>query len=835
MKNLKKVLALVLAVVMAFSLVTIASAAATPKVQDYKDASSIQYTEAVDLFTALGILQGTDGSYNPTANVTREQAAKIICYTLIGATSADALKTSTSSFSDVAADRWSAGAIQYSVVKGIVNGMGDGTFAPEGNVTATQFAKMLLTALGYGKNGEYTGANWEINVISDAQRLGILSLNVDVTAPATRDQIAQYAFNAYTKVGIVAYSKDLGDYVAKTTVVNNNTVALTLALQQSVTSTSAGSPNGVASHKWAKNNVTLNGNVYANSTFKVLSTVMNGKGLFELTTVGKSTYVASLEDGWNVNGDNAIKVYLNGTLLSYDDNFTAAGAYPADYVSTFADGFVAQYLNSDLRALDLGYTSKGGLIMSLIDTNDNGLVDTIQVTLKTVAVLGADSYVNASGLVTVPGVCTNQEKINVIGYDGLKEDDVVLYYRDNTGVYHIEKAKSVTGQITGGSTAYLTFNGGFLMGTGLTGDTVSIATVYANSANYNTDVTVWLDNGGNMVYFDTAVATSKTYAVLVGYDYNDMTGVATAKIVKDDGTAAVYSVAPDATGDSPNQSGPFAMNGSIHGYLVSYTVNSDGKITLKKVTDSDTLNGQYTAKSNAIAADNVTGGTYYITSTTKVFYFDTSVAYDATTNKVGVTTGYTTTATAADGTAITPVLVTDTQNVLKAVLVQATGAVNTSNKYAFVPSAFGTGASVSYSGTTPTYTYSVYVDGAVVQLQSSDGTLFAAGQGLYKYTLAANGKVVSTNPVDSRIVKTAGDADTKTVDTGYIVLDNGDVIFTDENTKFYLFTEGFLTASVTASTLKEGNAFVHYTVKYWVTDSTDPTVADAVYFTYTVS
>ncbi len=96
------------------------------------------------------------GKFGPTGTFTRESAAKVIAYLLVGS-AASSLKASTSSFKDVATDRWSAPYIQLCVSKGIIGGDGSGNFNPTAPVTGSQFAKMLLTALGYGKQGEYTG------------------------------------------------------------------------------------------------------------------------------------------------------------------------------------------------------------------------------------------------------------------------------------------------------------------------------------------------------------------------------------------------------------------------------------------------------------------------------------------------------------------------------------------------------------------------------------------------------------------------------------------------------------------------------------------------------
>ena len=209
MRILKRNLAFVLALVMALSL-TVSAA----NVKDYKDANDITFVEAVDTLTALGILEGEDGVFNPTNTLTREQGAKIIAYLMLGQKAADNLTTATAPFNDVAANRWSAGYVRYCADKGIIGGYGNGNFGPNDQLTATQFAKMLLCAVGYGVNNEFVGGTWESAVNSLALKLGVFDGNLDVvlSAPCTREEAALYAFNTLTGVMTVKYSKDAEEY-----------------------------------------------------------------------------------------------------------------------------------------------------------------------------------------------------------------------------------------------------------------------------------------------------------------------------------------------------------------------------------------------------------------------------------------------------------------------------------------------------------------------------------------------------------------------------------------------------------------------------------------------
>ena len=75
MKNFKKVLALVLVLATLLGLATMASAT------EYKDADKIaaDYDEAVKVLDLIETMQGyPNGEFRPTANITREEAAKLI-------------------------------------------------------------------------------------------------------------------------------------------------------------------------------------------------------------------------------------------------------------------------------------------------------------------------------------------------------------------------------------------------------------------------------------------------------------------------------------------------------------------------------------------------------------------------------------------------------------------------------------------------------------------------------------------------------------------------------------------------------------------------------------
>ena len=197
MRNLKRTLSLALAAVMLMGMMVVGAGAAS---KDFTDAGEIKNVEAVDVMVALGILEGGDkGDFQPNSILTREQAAKIICYLLLGTESAEKLTTNSAVFSDVAANRWSAPYISYCVNLGILAGDGQGHFFPEGKLTGAAFAKMLLVALGYDPKIEnYTGNSWTINVAADAIEAGISPKGLVLTNDLSRQDAAQMAFQTLT-------------------------------------------------------------------------------------------------------------------------------------------------------------------------------------------------------------------------------------------------------------------------------------------------------------------------------------------------------------------------------------------------------------------------------------------------------------------------------------------------------------------------------------------------------------------------------------------------------------------------------------------------------------
>lgn len=192
MRNLKKVIALVAVFAMLVS--TVAFAASYSDVADDNN-----YYEAIEMLSNLDILTGDDSDgdgvmdFRPNDTITRAEVAAIVCRIQ----NINNAAQQNTPFTDVTASHWASGYVAQAAGQNIINGNGDGTFDPEGNVLYEQAVKMFVRTIGYepyveANGGYYTGD------LTAATRYGVLDGVVGGTpgVAATRGQIAQMAFNA---------------------------------------------------------------------------------------------------------------------------------------------------------------------------------------------------------------------------------------------------------------------------------------------------------------------------------------------------------------------------------------------------------------------------------------------------------------------------------------------------------------------------------------------------------------------------------------------------------------------------------------------------------------
>lgn len=198
MRNLKKILALVLALVMSFSVMTVSSAA-------FKDEDKISgnYAEAVEVLNYIGVFRGDEnGKFNPQKSITRAEVAAIIYRITTGDVTDDqaGFYADLNMFTDVKANDWFAGYVNYCASAEYIKGRGDGSFDPNGKITGYDALTMILRAIGRDKDGEFTGEGYTVKVAQIAKQCGITDTlkGVALGSPASREVIAEILLNTIT-------------------------------------------------------------------------------------------------------------------------------------------------------------------------------------------------------------------------------------------------------------------------------------------------------------------------------------------------------------------------------------------------------------------------------------------------------------------------------------------------------------------------------------------------------------------------------------------------------------------------------------------------------------
>ena len=603
MRTMKKVIALSLVLAMALSMMATAA---------FKDQEAINedLTGDISLMVALNVFseQGTGAGYfEPNRELTREEVAKLV-YVLKnkgndnGATS----WTGMNIFKDIESGRWSEGYINYAASVGMMAGTGDGYFNPTAKMSAVEVAKLLLVLNGYKADVQgYLGANWDINIIRDAEAAGIFSnYELPVRGSVTREWVARLMNNGIyaTKV-----KYEDGQAVEQYDLITKEPITFATQDLQMVTTTGIlmATPNAKIASKLDDVANNTNGK-------NKICTVMTGLNSddepvtidFEydapLSLLGQ--YVTVLSKG-ALNTSN--KVY---GVTTYKDNVVTTTTMDAvkydddDFEGTDASGFamfVDYVMDADFNPkTGFGADSNDGRTVTLVDYDDNGKYDAGFV--KSV-VYDKVTYTNPARHTirfqdnTDLSVSTESAYKKIIFEDSVAKDDIVkITYDFAGGVKNIsvQKVDKVTGAVTKlTDKGVATIDGseyelGHFHMKGYTAIEVS-----SKALDYYVD--------GKYVVYSNAISTEAAEQTNIAYVINygtvesDWVGVkATNKveIIKNDGTREVLSyVADENIPEDEENAINWAGVADTKGGLVEYVMKS-GKVYFRALNTELTAN-----------------------------------------------------------------------------------------------------------------------------------------------------------------------------------------------------------------------------------------------------
>ena len=585
---MKKLLAMVLALVMTLSLAVSANAA-------FKDADKVSadYSEAVAVLNGMGVFKGyEDGSFQPQGNITRAEVATIIyrIYTQdLAKNDKSGLYASYNKFSDMAGAGWAAGYIGYCANAEFVKGYPDGTFKPSGKVTGYEVLTMILRAIGYDKNNEFTGADWALNVAKYAEQAGVLKnvKGVDLNAPATRELVAELLFRAIAKAPMVTYTAAFGYQTVSfngkadgKTFKDNETLGhKNFDLTDKPTNGTYGRP----ATKWTYNCGDKSTTVYDKPVATYTEEFKPCDLCKDLSKKKEAKVTVAYVDG--VDTSAAAKAYVD--TFKATDTKTALGAQGQlveVYENEKGEDYTVIVINTYLAKVTK-------VIEEVKDKNDH---------VKVEASVNVDVY----GTKTDKNGDVNNEAIkDSFETEGFKKGDFVLVTYNKGDIASMEAAKGEVAKLTG-------LKGNKLGSNKTTSDVQDITAVaYADAKvavkatmnPLNTQIgskepsiklgdayTFYYDSYGNVIgvgkydYDANYVVIDRmwnTHDDGNGVVYANLVNVSDASVI----SKVVVDVVYDETGheDTTLVSGVANRNGHFYEDLMTYTVNKDGEYELR--------------------------------------------------------------------------------------------------------------------------------------------------------------------------------------------------------------------------------------------------------------
>lgn len=566
MRNLKKVISVVLVFALMLSLTVFAGAAGFADVPD-----NHQYKNAIDLLSALNILGGyEDGTFKPDKEITRAEFAKILYVVYQGVDDLNAtLFSGETIFTDVAKNQWFAGYVNWAVNSGIVGGYGDGTFMPDNKIKVKEAIKMIVAAVT-DKTLVYPMGH-----IQEAKALKLLNgvTIADIEANATRGQIAQMAYNLlstpsklclepagvingveqYNRVDPMTYVFNLEKFDGDVVVVGSydNKFIATQAIKEGQVALKVKGVEkvvnyaGDASELLAQNVVVYYKDVNANETVDDKDVIFNivPKGAILNTTLKGLT--------------------LSGTTFKVDGvaiNAPSPAVFEKVYTQN-TDGTFAEVTDKLVYTEYFKKQTKNNPV-TLIDKDGDGDYDyLIQYAVFNAAKV--DLYNTTSKTIRLKSAVTHTIKFeNVVGLSSIALNDVVNYTMTLNGKGEqkvvVAKAQVVTGKVTS-----VAQNGASAV---IGGYTYSVADDYKTAFNtlanglINKNITVYLDSLGQIVKAEAETTVTTTslnlaYVKEVADDYSvgrdgKANLTATITLVLPDGTEKTYNMDTSKTKDT---------------------------------------------------------------------------------------------------------------------------------------------------------------------------------------------------------------------------------------------------------------------------------------------
>jgi hypothetical protein len=632
---------------------------------------------------------------------------------------------------------------------------------------------MLLVALGYDADIEgYVGANWAINVASDALTAGVYDPAIPLSNVAcTREQAAQLAFKALTAAKV--------EYTGGTTITIGDSTIRTGATLKTVQGSTAANgnyddaPNGDGVMQFCEQHFKgLKKATVAQDDFGRPGTVEwrnNGILIASVLPVPTKTYTEAVTSA-QIFADLGLTANIEDVTVYTDGKFNVENTFDVQYNNN------TDKLGGNGTLTEVYYKPSGTPAITIVVIN---------------TYLGSITAVSEATAVSKASVTVTKGNVAVPDFDsgtfyttGFAVNDKVLYTVAETA-NNVFVVKSVTAptKLTLTATSYVA-NTSFVAG----GETYTYSAKFdgVKLSDFNAH-DVYLDSYGYVIDITGATTTTNYAVVLAAGESSDGFGGETfnIKLLKTDGTQVVATAAASAT--------------DLVGNIVTYTINAvTGVYTLDNAPSTD-----YTDEQHENLALSLTQGKSAFNWTddddTTTFYGNANTVYLVANpdNTYSAYTGFAS-VPSMTGAAVGQVVVEN--GFAKVVYIKGATTASTASGTVYLTGAYTTTVDV-VKGTY--YTSNAIVNGTITTVDLAD----TPTEGLYTgITYNAHGIGTIGSPAS---VSTA--VGTKAAASGVIGLGTAYYSYTSDCAVYYISTAGVPTASSIAGLKTDANDTVIFT------------------------
>ena len=566
------------------------------------DVEGTRFEEPIQVLAALGIMIGDEnGEFRPDDTIIRSEVTKMAIHAM-GLESAAKSSEGVTKFPDVAKDHWANGYINLATSLGLIIGDEHGNFRPNEYITYAEAMTIMVRVLGYEPSAQKKGG-YPSGYIMVGSENG-LSDNVQggMYEAITRGNVAYVTYNSLdvNMMEQVSFGQTPQYEVVEKTLLKDK-LGVTKKEGQVVAI-----PNSAidGESKLADGQVKIGDHVY--ETEYNMSNLLGHNVTYYVEDEGKASEkiilampIAGKNTTLNIKADMFEKITTkNGKkMIEYFETESSSKTKTAEILSTAKLIYNGKHTENSDELIDIKNSSGS---VYLLDTDKDGVYDIIFVTEYTNMVVDT---VSQAGRITdkydAPSILLDEDTVDFTinkGYEKIKTSDLREYDVLSVAVsldkklYTIEVSnETVTGKVTGSSDDKF-----FIDGEGF-----KVAANYKKPITIGMEATFYLDIEGKIAAVDTAQALSTNYGYLMkAYKTDDE--VVKAKFFTKEGKEVVITLADKIRFNGTSGKRPSDILSEIKAgekTLVTYTENSDGKLTeLELATDNSATGKPNTSK-----------------------------------------------------------------------------------------------------------------------------------------------------------------------------------------------------------------------------------------------